>query len=191
MGNGQNNKGEDICCVCCTIEDSSNTAFKIKLYKLFNCLKEIYKLFENHEILKLDKLFLINADNIPYLISIFSEIEEKNWNINNINIENKNIEDEFKKIQIINELEDCKTCKNGFIIVNEKFMELIKKENVYNNKSIMIDVDKNKNNNSIMLKDDDTIKFERSQNSFVYNFIIDNTEINQYQTRIYPNNNNN
>ena len=188
MGNGQNNKGGDICCGCRTIEDNSNEKLKKKLFELFKKIKEMNELFKDHNIIKLDKLFLINADNIPYLISIFSEIEEKNWNINNINIENKNIEDEFKKIQIINELEDCKTCKNGFIIVNEKFMELIKKENVYNNKSIMIDVDKNKNNNSIMLKDDDTIKFERSQNCFVYNFI---TEIRQYQTRIYPNNNNN
>ena len=189
MGNGQNNKGEDICCCYRTIEDNSNEQLKSKLFELFNKIKGINELFKEHTIIKLDKLFLINSGNIPDLISIFSEIEEKNLNINNINIENKNIEEDLKKIEIINELEDCKKCKNGFIIVNEKFMELIKIGNEYNNKSIMIDVDKN--NNLIMLKDDDTIKFEPSQNSFVYKFIIDNTEIKQYQTRIYPNNNNN
>ena len=191
MGNGQNNKGEDICCVCCTIEDSSNTAFKIKLYKLFNCLKEIYKLFENHEILKLDKLFLINVDNIPDLIDIFFKLQN-NFNLKEINIENKKIGNELDKMEIINKLEDCKKCEKGFIIVDKKFMKIkTEEDNKYNDKNIMVDIDKNNNNYSIILNENETIKFEKFQN-FVYKFIINNEQshssINQYPTRIYVNN---
>ena len=191
MGNGQNNKGEDICCVCCTIEDSSNTAFKIKLYKLFNCLKEIYKLFENHEILKLDKLFLINVDNIPDLIDIFFKLQN-NFNLKEINIENKKIGNELDKMEIINKLEDCKKCEKGFIIVDEKFMKIkTEEDNKYNDKNIMVDIDKNNNNYSIILNENETIKFEKFQN-FVYKFIINNEQshssINQYPTIIFVNN---
>ena len=188
MGNGQNNKGEDICCSCCTIEDSSNTAFKIKLYKLFNCLKEIYKLFENHEILKLDKLFLINVDNIPDLIDIFFKLQN-NFNLKEINIENKKIGNELDKMEIINKLEDCKKCEKGFIIVDKKFMKIkTGEDNKYNDKNIMVDIDKNNNNYSIILNENETIKFEKFQN-FVYKFIINNEQshssINQYPTKIY------
>jgi len=191
MGNGQNNKGEDICCVCCTIEDSSNTAFKIKLYKLFNCLKEIYKLFENHEILKLDKLFLINVDNIPDLIDIFFKLQN-NFNLKEINIENKKIGNELDKMEIINKLEDCKKCEKGFIIVDKKFMKIkTEEDNKYNDKNIMVDIDKNNNNYSIILNENETIKFEKFQN-FVYKFIINNEQshssINQYPTIIFVNN---
>ena len=191
MGNGQNNKGEDICCVCCTIEDSSNTAFKIKLYKLFNCLKEIYKLFENHEILKLDKLFLINVDNIPDLIDIFFKLQN-NFNLEEINIENKKIGNELDKMEIINKLEDCKKCEKGFIIVDKKFMKIkTEEDNKYNDKNIMVDIDKNNNNYSIILNENETIKFEKFQN-FVYKFIINNEQshssINQYPTIIFVNN---
>ena len=191
MGNGQNNKGEDICCVCCTIEDSSNTAFKIKLYKLFNCLKEIYKLFENHEILKLDKLFLINVDNIPDLIDIFFKLQN-NFNLKEINIENKKIGNELDKMEIINKFEDCKKCEKGFIIVDKKFMKIkTEEDNKYNDKNIMVDIDKNNNNYSIILNENEIIKFEKFQN-FVYKFIINKEEIhssiNQYPTRIYVNN---
>ena len=191
MGNGQNNKGEDICCVCCTIEDSSNTAFKIKLYKLFNCLKEIYKLFENHEILKLDKLFLINVDNIPDLIDIFFKLQN-NFNLEEINIENKKLGNELDKMEIINKLEDCKKCEKGFIIVDKKFMKIkTEEDNKYNDKNIMVDIDKNNNNYSIILNENETIKFEKFQN-FVYKFIINNEQshssINQYPTIIFVNN---
>ena len=191
MGNGQNNKGEDICCSCCTIEDSSNTAFKIKLYKLFNCLKEIYKLFENHEILKLDKLFLINVDNIPDLIDIFFKLQN-NFNLKEINIENKKIGNELDKMEIINKLEDCKKCEKGFIIVDKKFMKIkTEEDNKYNDKNIMVDIDKNNNNYSIILNENETIKFEKFQN-FVYKFIINNEQshssINQYPTIIFVNN---
>ena len=191
MGNGQNNKGEDICCSCCTIEDSSNTAFKIKLYKLFNCLKEIYKLFENHEILKLDKLFLINVDNIPDLIDIFFKLQN-NFNLEEINIENKKIGNELDKMEIINKLEDCKKCEKGFIIVDKKFMKIkTEEDNKYNDKNIMVDIDKNNNNYSIILNENETIKFEKFQN-FVYKFIINNEQshssINQYPTIIFVNN---
>ena len=191
MGNGQNNKGEDICCSCCTIEDSSNIAFKIKLYKLFNCLKEIYKLFENHEILKLDKLFLINVDNIPDLIDIFFKLQN-NFNLKEINIENKKLGNELDKMEIINKLEDCKKCEKGFIIVDKKFMKIkTEEDNKYNDKNIMVDIDKNNNNYSIILNENETIKFEKFQN-FVYKFIINNEQshssINQYPTIIFVNN---
>ena len=191
MGNGQNNKGEDICCSCCPIEDSSNTAFKIKLYKLFNCLKEIYKLFENHEILKLDKLFLINVDNIPDLIDIFFKLQN-NFNLKEINIENKKIGNELDKMEIINKFEDCKKCEKGFIIVDKKFMKIkTEEDNKYNDKNIMVDIDKNNNNYSIILNENETIKFEKFQN-FVYKFIINNEQshssINQYPTIIFVNN---
>ena len=191
MGNGQNNKGEDICCSCCTIEDSSNAAFKIKLYKLFNCLKEIYKLFENHEILKLDKLFLINVDNIPDLIDIFFKLQN-NFNLKEINIENKKIGNELDKMEIINKLEDCKKYEKGFIIVDKKFMKIkTEEDNKENDKNIMVDIDKNNNNYSIILNENEKIKFEKFQN-FVYKFIINNEQshssINQYPTIIFVNN---
>ena len=55
----------------------------------------------------------------------------------------------------------------------------------------MVDIDKNNNNYSIILNENETIKFEKFQN-FVYKFIINNEQshlsINQYPTKLFVNN---
>ena len=95
-------------------------------------------------------------------------------------------------MEIINKFEDCKKCEKGFIIVDEKFMKIkTEEDNKYNDKNIMVDIDKNNNNYSIILNENEIIKFEKFKN-FVYKFIINKEEIhssiNQYPTRIYVNN---
>ena len=76
-------------------------------------------------------------------------------------------------MEIINKLEDCKKCEMGFIIVDEKFMKIkTEEDNKYNDKNIIVDIDKNNNNYYILLNENETIKFEKFQNSIFQKNIL-------------------
>ena len=135
MGNCLNDNGA-------TLEDSLNEEVNKRK-------KEIYELIVYHDIIKLDKIFLIKADSIPNII------ERK----------------DFKGNELLYNYTECEKMAEEFFIFDKKFMETIREDNKdYIKKSVTLEIDKNENNYSIIFEGQKTLKFERKED-YKYKFI--------------------
>ena len=186
MGSAPNNKA----CCCCDAYELNNFNEYTKAYEQLIFLNE---LINNHDEFLLDQLFLISANSIPNYLQAIEESkvlssnnnETKNLlnnKLNNYKLENFEIYDDYGTCELFsknknNEQND----KNKFIIVESKFMYLMKKdekEDIIKGKSVKIILRKNKkkkilecefkNKSKLYLEN---IKTNRENNTIYYKFI--------------------
>ena len=131
-------------CSCFTISGR-----KLEINKIFKAYKSIKRFdieMKSKNILKKDKIYLISTNSVQDFVNnieIFSNLDDSEIR--------KKLEDnrflfDFDNLEIIDESNYNNEILNEFIIVDEEFLKIIGKNNEENNqKSVIIDMDKNEN----------------------------------------------
>ena len=171
-------------CSCFTISGR-----KLEINKIFKAYKSILRFdieMKSKNILKKDKVYLISTNSIQDFVNnieIFSNLDDSEIL--------KKLEDnrflfDFENLEIIDESNYNNENLNEFIIVDEEFLKIIGKNNEENNqKSVVIDIDKNENKFQIEFANQMKKKYIKLHNlNFCYKFesVNDNqqfTTVNQ------------
>ena len=171
-------------CSCFTISGR-----KLEINKIFKAFKSIVRFdieMKSKNILKKDKIYLISTNSIQDFVNnieIFSNLDDSEIL--------KKLEDnrflfDFENLEIIDESNYNNENLNEFIIVDEEFLKIIGKNNEENNqKSVIIDMDKNENKFQIEFANQMKKKYIKLHNlNFCYKFesVNDNqqfTTVNQ------------
>ena len=162
---------------------------KLEINKIFKAYKSILRFdieMKSKNILKKDKVYLISTNSIQDFVNnieIFSNLDDSEIL--------KKLEDnrflfDFENLEIIDESNYNNENLNEFIIVDEEFLKIIGKNNEENNqKSVIIDMDKNENKFQIEFANQMKKKYIKLDNlNFCYKFesVNDNqqfTTVNQ------------
>ena len=131
-------------CSCFTISER-----KLEINKIFKAYKSIKRFdieMKSKNILKKDKVYLISTNSIQDFVNnieIFSNLDDSEIRKK---LEDNRLLFDFDNLEIIDESNYNNEILNEFIIVDEEFLKIIGKNNEENNqKSVVIDIDKNEN----------------------------------------------
>ena len=171
-------------CSCFTISER-----KLEINKIFKAYKSIKRFdieIKSKNILKKDKIYLISTNSIQDFVNnieIFSNLDDSEILEE---LEDNRFLFDFENLEIIDESNYNNENLNEFIIVDEEFLKIIGKNNEENNqKSVIIDMDKNENKFQIEFANQMKKKYIKLHNlNFCYKFesVNDNqqfTTVNQ------------
>ena len=176
----------------CLISEEPGSSFTIsekklndnKIYKAYKAIKELSDDIQSKNLLKTDKIYLIDS----YSIQDFVNFIERFSNLSNSMLlkllEENNFEFNFDNLELINET-NCET-KNKFIIVDEKFFQILGIQE--NKNSVILDINKRKKINQIEFSDETKKGFIKPDN-LNFNYIFDiNTAANNLENKKEMNN---
>ena len=182
-------------CSCFTISER-----KLEINKIFKAYKSILRFdieMKSKNILKKDKVYLISTNSIQDFVNnieIFSNLDDSEIRKK---LEDNRLLFDFDNLEIIDESNYNNEILNEFIIVDEEFLKIIGKNNEENNqKSVVIDIDKNENKFQIEFANQMKKRYIKLDNlNFCYKFesAIGNqnlTTVNDINrsTKVYNNN---
>ena len=162
----------------CLISEQPTSCFTIseerlennKIYKAYKVIKILSDDIQSKNILKTDKIYLIYIHTIQEFVNFIERIS--NFNDSSIAklLEENSFKFNFDNLQIINE-ENFET-KNEFLIVDEKFLQILGIQEIqFHNSSVILDIDKGKNIYLIEFANQTKKSFIKSNNlNFCYEF---------------------
>ena len=162
----------------CLISEQPTSCFTIseerlennKIYKAYKAIKILSDDIQSKNILKTDKIYLIYIHTIQEFVDFIERIS--NFNDSSIAklLEENSFKFNFDNLQIINEA-NFET-KNEFLIVDEKFLQILGIQEIqFHNSSVILDIDKGKNIYLIEFANQTKKSFIKSNNlNFCYEF---------------------
>ena len=147
------------------INDDHNdfkTSNNYKIYKAYKLIKNLNDEIKNQNILKKDQLYLIYIQSIQNFVNSIEEFSNKEKSCIQRQLKDEDPKKyEFDKLEFIDE--NNYQNKNEFIIVNKQFLEVlgIEQNDNSNNKSIIIDINKEKNISQIEFNNHNRYNFTK------------------------------
>ena len=162
----------------CLISEQSANCFTIserrlennKIYKAYKAIKILSDDIQSKNILKTDKIYLIYIHTIQEFVNFIERFSKLNDSSIAKLLEENSFKFNFDNLQIINEA-NFET-KNEFLIVDEKFLQILGIQEIqFHNSSVILDIDKGENIYLIEFANQTKKSFIKSNNlNFCYEF---------------------